>query len=54
MLEDRAHRDVALHRQTWPLEPERLSRVTAAVREAGRRQLRATRQDKRTTASGRP
>lgn len=54
LLEDRAHRDVALHWQTWSLESERLNRITAAVRAASRRQLRTARQDRRTTAPGRP
>jgi LysR family transcriptional regulator (chromosome initiation inhibitor) len=45
VLEDQAHRDVVLHWQTWTLDSERLTRITAAVRRAGRQHLRSTRQD---------
>ncbi|SFK81336.1 LysR family transcriptional regulator ArgP [Streptomyces pini] len=54
LLEEQAHRDVALHWQTWSLESERLNRITAAVRAAGRRQLRTTGQDRGKAAPGRP
>lgn len=54
LLEDHAHHDVALHWQTWTLKSERLNRITASVRKAGRRQLRAPRQGGRTTAPRRP
>ncbi|WP_101255863.1 LysR family transcriptional regulator ArgP [Streptomyces barkulensis] len=54
LLEDRAHRDVALHWQTWSLESERLNRITAAVHAASRRRLRTARQDDRRTTPGRP
>ncbi|MFP8883804.1 LysR family transcriptional regulator ArgP [Streptomyces mangrovi] len=54
LLEEQAHRDVALHWQTWSLESERLNRITAAVRAAGRRRLRTTGQDRGRAAPGRP
>lgn len=54
LLDDHAHHDVALYWQTWTLESERLNRITASVRKAGRRQLRAPRQAGRTTAPRRP
>ncbi|MBN3931427.1 LysR family transcriptional regulator ArgP [Streptomyces verrucosisporus] len=54
LLEEQAHRDVALHWQTWSLESERLNRITAAVRAAGRRRLRTARQDEQAPGPGRP
>lgn len=53
LLEEHAHHDVVLHWQTWTLGSERLDRLTESVRRAGRRRLRPTRQDGRTTASRR-
>ena len=54
LLEDAAHRDVALYWQTWTLDSERLNRITECLREAGRRQLRGTQQNGRAAGSGRP
>ncbi|MGK5449303.1 LysR family transcriptional regulator ArgP [Streptomyces radiopugnans] len=54
LLEEHAHRDVALHWQTWSLESERLNRITASVRAASRGRLRTTGRDRRATAPKRP
>ncbi|MFF0945088.1 LysR family transcriptional regulator ArgP [Kocuria sp. CPCC 205300] len=53
LLEEHAHHDVVLHWQTWTLGSERLDRLTGSVRRAGRRRLRTTPPDGRTTASRR-
>ncbi|RPF26178.1 LysR family transcriptional regulator ArgP [Georgenia muralis] len=40
LLEDDAHRDVALYWQVWTLEAERLDRISESVRRLGRQALR--------------